>query len=126
MPKPAPSSNRLTVNRPWLLVFGQAAVVFGPENAMRWMKRRCLALDNLIPADLATTPSGRKKVLAELGRCVGEGNSPRLNGALQSDVTLLAEKDKPSRLVRELAKLNPHEERRLSEEGVGDPSSPAF
>jgi len=58
----------LTSNKPWLLVFGQAAVVFGPELAMRWMKKPCLALENRIPADLAATPAGRKQVLAELSR----------------------------------------------------------
>jgi uncharacterized protein (DUF2384 family) len=63
-----PPKPELTANRPWLLVFGQAAVVFGPQNAMRWMKRPCLALENQVPAELAKTPAGRKQVLAELVR----------------------------------------------------------
>jgi Arc/MetJ-type ribon-helix-helix transcriptional regulator len=67
-----------------------------------------------------------QKTVADLDRWVCEGKYPNRSRALQSAVTLLVEKDKRSRLARELAKLNPREERRLAQEGIADSSWPAF
>jgi hypothetical protein len=40
--------------------------------------------------------------------------------ALQSAANLLSEREKRTRLLRELAKLNPKEEQQLAEEGLGE------
>ena len=67
-----------------------------------------------------------QEIVAALDRWVREGKYPNRSRALQSAVTLLVEKDKRYRLARELAKLNPREERRLAQEGIADSSWPAF
>ena len=46
--------------------------------------------------------------------------------ALQSAMDMLSEREKRSRLARELAKLNPAAEKRMAEEGLGDSSWPGF
>jgi Arc/MetJ-type ribon-helix-helix transcriptional regulator len=67
-----------------------------------------------------------KKTVAELDRWVREGRYPNRSSALQRAVDLLEEREKRSGLARELAKLNPVEERAMAEEGLGDDSWPAF
>jgi Arc/MetJ-type ribon-helix-helix transcriptional regulator len=67
-----------------------------------------------------------KRTVADLDRWVREGKYPNRSRALQSAVDLLAERDKRTRLARELAKLNPAEEQKMAEEGLGDSSWPAF
>jgi Arc/MetJ-type ribon-helix-helix transcriptional regulator len=60
--------------------------------------------------------------VAELDRWVREGRYPNRSRALQSAVDLLAEREKRTRLARELKKLDRVEERRLAEEGLGGES----
>jgi Arc/MetJ-type ribon-helix-helix transcriptional regulator len=48
-----------------------------------------------------------------------KGKYPNRSRALQSAARLLAEREKRTRLKRELAKLDPQEEQRLPEEGLG-------
>ncbi len=67
-----------------------------------------------------------QKTVAELDRWVREGKFPNRSRALQSAVNLLSERDSRKRLARELAKLDPHEERTIAEEGIGDPSWPPY
>ncbi len=67
-----------------------------------------------------------KKTVADLDRWVREGRYPNRSRAVQSAVDLLAEREKRRRLARELAKLDPLEERRMAEEGLGDASWPPF
>jgi Arc/MetJ-type ribon-helix-helix transcriptional regulator len=64
--------------------------------------------------------------VAELDRWVREGKYPNRSKALQSAVTLLSEKQKRTRLARELAKLNRAEERKLAEEGMGTEEWPPY
>ncbi len=59
-----------------------------------------------------------RKTVADLDRWVQEGKYPNRSRALQSAVDLLNERDKRTRLARELAKLDPDEEKRLAEEGL--------
>ena len=66
------------------------------------------------------------KSVADLDRWVREGRYPNRSRALQSAVDLLVEREKRARLIRELKKLDPAEERRMAEEGLGDNSWPAF
>ena len=63
-----------------------------------------------------------QKTVADLDRWVREGRYPNRSRALQSAVDMLSEREKRSRLARELAKLNPEEEKRMAEEGLGDAS----
>jgi Arc/MetJ-type ribon-helix-helix transcriptional regulator len=67
-----------------------------------------------------------RDTVGELDRWVREGKYPNRSRALQSAVRLLAEKEKRTRLKRELAKLDRREEQRLAEEGLGDSSWPTF
>ena len=61
-----------------------------------------------------------RRTVADLDRWVREGKYPNRSRALQSAVNLLSEREKRTRLVRELAKLDPQEEKQLAEEGLGD------
>lgn len=61
-----------------------------------------------------------RRAVADLDRWVKEGKYPNRSRALQSAVDLLSEREKRTRLVRELAKLDPKEEEQLAEEGLGD------
>ena len=61
-----------------------------------------------------------RKAVADLDRWVQEGKYPNRSRALQSAVNLLSEREKRTRLARELAKLDPQEEKQLAEEGLGD------
>ena len=67
-----------------------------------------------------------RKTVADLDRWVREGRYSNRSRALQSAVDLLMERDKRARLVRELAKLNPREEKQLAEEGLGDDAWPEY
>jgi len=67
-----------------------------------------------------------QKTVADLDRWVKQGRYPNRSRALQSAVDLLSEREKRSRLARELAKLNPCEEKRLAEEGLGDRAWPGY
>ena len=64
--------------------------------------------------------------VSDLDRWVREGRYPNRSRALQSAVDLLSEREKRTRLVRELKKLNLAEEQRLAEEGLGDESWPGY
>jgi Arc/MetJ-type ribon-helix-helix transcriptional regulator len=61
-----------------------------------------------------------EKTVADLDRWVKEGKYPNRSRALQFAADLLTEREKRTRLARELAKLNPNEEKQLAEEGLGD------
>ena len=65
-----------------------------------------------------------QKTVADLDRWVREGRYPNRSRALQSAVDMLSEREKRSRLARELAKLKPVAEKRMAEEGLGDRSWP--
>jgi Arc/MetJ-type ribon-helix-helix transcriptional regulator len=65
-----------------------------------------------------------RRTVSDLDRWVREGKYPNRSRALQSDVDLLSEREKRTRLVRELAKLDPKQEKRLAEEGSGDNACP--
>ena len=66
------------------------------------------------------------RTVADLDRWVREGRYANRSRALQSAAELLIEREKRSRLARELKKLDPAKEKRLAEEGLGDPSWPEF
>jgi Arc/MetJ-type ribon-helix-helix transcriptional regulator len=61
-----------------------------------------------------------RKTVADLDRWVKEGKYPNRSRALQSAVSLLTERERRTRLARELAKLDPLEEKRLADEGLSD------
>ena len=67
-----------------------------------------------------------KRTVADLDRWVEEGRYPNRSRAVQAAVDLLSEREKRTRLARELAKLNSKEEQRMAEEGLGDASWPTF
>lgn len=66
------------------------------------------------------------RTVSDLDRWVREGRYPNRSRALQSAVDYFAQRDKRNRLVRELNKLDPVEEQRLAEEGLGDESWPTY
>jgi Arc/MetJ-type ribon-helix-helix transcriptional regulator len=66
------------------------------------------------------------KTVEELDRWVREGKYPNRSRALQSTVDLLTEREKRTRLARELAKIDPREEWRLAEVGLGDFTWPEY
>ena len=51
---------------------------------------------------------------------------PNRSRALQSAVDLLSEREKRTRLARELAKIDPKEEMQLAEQGLGDQAWPEY
>jgi Arc/MetJ-type ribon-helix-helix transcriptional regulator len=61
-----------------------------------------------------------KRTVADLDRWVNKGRYPNRSRALQSSVNLLSEREKRTRLVRKLAKIDPKEEKQLAEQGLGD------
>jgi Arc/MetJ-type ribon-helix-helix transcriptional regulator len=67
-----------------------------------------------------------ERTVKDLDRWVREGRFPNRSRALQAAANLLAEREKRTRLERELAKLDRKEEQSLAEEGMGDASWPAF
>jgi Arc/MetJ-type ribon-helix-helix transcriptional regulator len=66
-----------------------------------------------------------KRAVEDLDRWVSEGKYPNRSRALQAAVNLLAERQKRTRLARELSKLVRADEQRMAEEGLGDASWPA-
>jgi Arc/MetJ-type ribon-helix-helix transcriptional regulator len=67
-----------------------------------------------------------QRTVADLDRWVREGRYPNRSRALQSAVDLLNEREKRTRLARELAKIDPIEEKQLAEHGLGDDSWPEY
>jgi Arc/MetJ-type ribon-helix-helix transcriptional regulator len=67
-----------------------------------------------------------KRTVADLDRWVSEGKYPNRSRALQSAVNLLSEREKRTRLVRELAKIDPQEEKQMAEQGLGDSAWPEY
>ncbi|MBZ5727341.1 MAG: ribbon-helix-helix domain-containing protein [Acidobacteriia bacterium] len=67
-----------------------------------------------------------ERTVEDLDRWVREGRYPNRSRAIQAAMVLLTEREKRTRLARELAKLDKNEEQRLAEEGLGDASWPAF
>jgi len=67
-----------------------------------------------------------ERTVADLDRWVREGRYPNRSRALQSAVDLLTEREKRTRLARELSKIDPCEERQLAEQGLGDSSWPEY
>ena len=67
-----------------------------------------------------------QRTVADLDRWVKEGKYPNRSRALQSAVSLLSEREKRTRLARELAKIDPREEKQLAEEGLGDRAWPDY
>jgi len=67
-----------------------------------------------------------QKTVADLDRWVREGKYPNRSRAVQSAVNLLNEREKRTRLARELAHLDPQEEKQLAEHGLGDSSWPEY
>lgn len=64
--------------------------------------------------------------VADLDRWVREGKYPNRSRALQSAVNLLSEREKRTRLSRELARIDPLEEKQLAEHGLGDGEWPEY
>ena len=67
-----------------------------------------------------------QKTVGDLDRWVREGRYPNRSRALQSAVNLLSEREKRTRLSRELTKIDPREERELAEQGLGDCAWPEY
>ena len=67
-----------------------------------------------------------QRTIADLDRWVKEGKYPNRSRALQSAVNLLSEREKRTRLMRELAKIDPTEEKQLAEQGLGDLAWPEY
>ena len=67
-----------------------------------------------------------QRTVADLDRWVREGRYPNRSRALQSAVNLLSEREKRTRLARELAKIDPKEEMQLAEQGLGDQAWPEY
>ena len=67
-----------------------------------------------------------KRTVEDLDRWVREGRYANRSRALQAAVNLLSEREKRTRLDRELAKLDRKEEQKMAEEGLGDTSWPTF
>ena len=61
-----------------------------------------------------------RRTVQDLDRWVNEGKYPNRSRALQAAVDLLSEREKRSRLARELGKLDRQQEQRMAEEGLGD------
>jgi Arc/MetJ-type ribon-helix-helix transcriptional regulator len=64
------------------------------------------------------------QAVAELDRLVEAGRFPNRSRAIQSAVDLLSERESRTRLARELAKLDPEEEKQLADEGLSDEAWP--
>ena len=67
-----------------------------------------------------------QSTVADLDRWVREGKYPNRSRALQSAVNLLSEREKRTRLARELARIDPTEEKHLAEQGLGDSTWPEY
>jgi Arc/MetJ-type ribon-helix-helix transcriptional regulator len=67
-----------------------------------------------------------QRTVEDLDRWVKEGRYPNRSRALQAAVNLLSEREKRTRLARELARLDPQEEKQLAEQGLGDSEWPEY
>jgi Arc/MetJ-type ribon-helix-helix transcriptional regulator len=67
-----------------------------------------------------------ERTVADLDRWVREGKYSNRSRAVQSAVDLLSEREKRTRLARELAKIDPQEEKELAEQGLGDRAWPEY
>ena len=67
-----------------------------------------------------------QRTVSDLDKWVREGKYPNRSRALQSAVNLLSEREKRTRLVRELAKVDPMEEKQLAAEGLSDRAWPEY
>ena len=67
-----------------------------------------------------------RRTVADLDRWVSEGRYPNRSRALQSAVNLLTERERRTRLARELAKLDPRAEKQMAEQGLGDGAWPEY
>jgi len=61
-----------------------------------------------------------KRAVEKLDCWVKEGKYPNRSRALQAAVDLLIEREKRTRLARELSKLDRRKEQRMAEEGLAD------
>ena len=66
------------------------------------------------------------KTVRELDRWVAEGRFPNRSRALQRAADLLRKREKRERLARELAKIDPEEERALADEALGAAPWPEY
>jgi Arc/MetJ-type ribon-helix-helix transcriptional regulator len=64
--------------------------------------------------------------VAQIDRWVQEGRYTNRSRALQRAVDAMLDREKRTRLARELAKLDPKEERELAEERLGDEPWPPY
>jgi Arc/MetJ-type ribon-helix-helix transcriptional regulator len=64
--------------------------------------------------------------VAQIDRWVQEGKYPNRSRALQRAVDAMMEREKRTRFARELANLDPEEERVLAEERLGDEPWPSY
>ena len=64
--------------------------------------------------------------VAQIDRWVREGKYANRSRALQRAVDAMLEREKRARLARELAKLDPEEEKELAEERLGDEPWPPY
>ena len=67
-----------------------------------------------------------QRTVADLDRWANEGKYCNRSRALQSAVNLLSEREKRTRLSRELAKLDPQEEKQMAEQGLGYSAWPEY
>jgi Arc/MetJ-type ribon-helix-helix transcriptional regulator len=67
-----------------------------------------------------------ENTVAQIDRWVQQGRYANRSRALQRAVDALLEREKRTRLARELAKLDPEEEKGLAEERLGDAPWPPY
>jgi Arc/MetJ-type ribon-helix-helix transcriptional regulator len=67
-----------------------------------------------------------QQTVLELDRWVREGKFPNRSRAVQSAVSLFAERQRRGRLALELPKLDPAEEKALAEEGMASAEWPPY
>jgi Arc/MetJ-type ribon-helix-helix transcriptional regulator len=66
------------------------------------------------------------KTVSDLDRWVRAGRYPSRSRALQLAADLLIEREKRTRLARELAKLDRAAEQKMADEGLGDEAWPEY
>jgi Arc/MetJ-type ribon-helix-helix transcriptional regulator len=99
-------------------------VVFRPQSLFALRQSRMFCHTQGMVQKIAVTLDQR--TVADLDRWVREGRYPNRSRALQSAVNLLSEREKRTRLARELAKIAPKEEMQLAEQGLGDQAWPEY
>jgi Arc/MetJ-type ribon-helix-helix transcriptional regulator len=102
--------------------YGNAVCRPGSLSALRQSRTFCHT--ESVVQKIAVTLDQR--TVADLDRWVREGRYPNRSRALQSAVNLLSEREKRTRLARELAKIDPREEMQLAEQGLGDQAWPEY